>query len=112
MLISWIGAHLIVQDQLTMGDPASLLMYCINILMSLIMLSMTIVMITMSTDSTKRIVEVLTEKNDMTAAADPVKQVKDASPQRSPKHESLGIYGHAYSRSCMHFLNEVLSMRA
>ena len=79
LLISWIGAHLIVQDQLTTGDLASLLMYCMNILMSLVMLSMTIVMITMSTASAKRIVEVLTEKDDMTAAADPVKQVKDGS---------------------------------
>ncbi|SHE33879.1 ABC transporter ATP-binding protein [Bifidobacterium merycicum] len=79
LLISWIGAHLIVQDQLTTGDLASLLMYCMNILMSLVMLSMTIVMITMSTASAKRIGEVLTEKDDMTAAADPVKQVKDGS---------------------------------
>ena len=48
ILISWIGAHMIVQDQLTTGQLMSLLTYCMTILMNLMMLSMIFVMITMS----------------------------------------------------------------
>ncbi|WP_338023644.1 MULTISPECIES: ABC transporter ATP-binding protein [Bifidobacterium] len=79
LLISWVGSHLIVQDRLTTGDLTSLLMYCMNILMSLVMLSMTIVMITMSSASARRIAEVLEERDDMPAAAHPVEQVRDGS---------------------------------
>ena len=75
LLISWVGAHLIVDDQLTAGDLTSLLMYCMNILMSLVMLSMTIVMITMSSASARRIAEVLTEQCDMAQSDDPVREV-------------------------------------
>lgn len=79
LLISWVGSHLIVQNQLTTGDLTSLLMYCMNILMSLVMLSMTIVMITMSAASARRIAEVLTERDDMPVAAHPVETVADGS---------------------------------
>ena len=79
LLISWVGSHLIVQNQLTTGDLTSLLMYCMNILMSLVMLSMTIVMITMSAASARRIAEVLDEKDDMPVAAHPVETVADGS---------------------------------
>ncbi|WP_338070655.1 ABC transporter ATP-binding protein [Bifidobacterium avesanii] len=79
LLISWVGSHLIVQDQLTTGDLTSLLMYCMNILMSLVMLSMTIVMITMSSASARRIVEVLRERDDMPSAAHPVTEGRDGS---------------------------------
>ena len=79
LLISWVGSHLIVQDRLTTGDLTSLLMYCMNILMSLVMLSMTVVMITMSDASARRIVEVLDERDDMPAAARPVTEVRDGS---------------------------------
>lgn len=50
----YLGANLIVAGDLNAGDLTSLLMYCINILMSLVMLSMTIVMITMSSASAPR----------------------------------------------------------
>ena len=79
LLISWVGSHLIVQDQLTTGDLTSLLMYCMNILMSLVMLSMAVVMLTMSSASARRIVEVLGEKDDMPAARHPVTAVADGS---------------------------------
>ena len=79
LLISWVGSHLIVQDRLTTGDLTSLLMYCMNILMSLVMLSMTVVMITMSSASARRIVEVLVERDDMPVAAHPVTEVADGS---------------------------------
>ena len=77
LLISWMGAKLIVGGDLTTGDLTSLLMYCMNILMSLVMLSMTLVMITMSSASARRVAEVIEEHDDMPAAADPVTEVRD-----------------------------------
>lgn len=79
ILISWIGAHLVVQNELTTGQLMSLLTYCMNILMNLMMLSMIFVMITMSSASAKRICEVLTEKPDLADPADPVYEVRDGS---------------------------------
>ncbi len=77
LLISWTGAHMIVQNVLTTGQLMSMLTYCMNILMSLMMLSMIFVMITMSTASAKRICEVLNEKADLANPAQPVYEVKD-----------------------------------
>jgi ATP-binding cassette subfamily B protein len=79
ILISWVGAHMIVSNSLTTGELTSLLNYCMNILMSLMMLSMVFVMITMSAASAQRICEVLEEKADLTNPAEPVYEVKDGS---------------------------------
>ena len=79
LLISWIGAKMIVSDTLTTGELMSLLAYCMNILMSLMMLSMIFVMITMSMASAKRISEVLDEKADITNPDNPVYEVADGS---------------------------------
>lgn len=79
ILISWIGAHMIVQDELTTGQLMSLLTYCMSILMNLMMLSMIFVMMTMSQASAKRICEVLNEKADLTNPENPVTEVKDGS---------------------------------
>lgn len=79
ILISWIGAHLVVHSELTTGQLMSLLTYCMNILMNLMMLSMIFVMVTMSSASAKRICEVLTEKPDLADPADPIHEVKDGS---------------------------------
>lgn len=79
ILISWIGAHLVVQSELTTGQLMSLLTYCMNILMNLMMLSMIFVMVTMSSASARRICEVLTEKPDLADPEDPVHEVKDGS---------------------------------
>ena len=57
LLISWLGANMIVGSSLTTGELMNLLTYCMNILMSLMMLSMVFVMITMSTASAERIVK-------------------------------------------------------
>lgn len=64
--ISWLGAKMIVGSALKTGQLMSLLTYCMNILMSLMMLSMIFVMITMSIASAKRIAEVLNETSDIT----------------------------------------------
>ena len=55
LLISWLGAHMVVQNALSTGHLMSMLTYCMNILMSLMMLSMIFVMITMSMASARRI---------------------------------------------------------
>jgi len=79
LLISWMGAKMVVVDDLLTGELMSLLTYCMNILMSLMMLSMIFVMMTMSSASAQRIAEVLNEKSDLVNPDEPVYQVKDGS---------------------------------
>lgn len=79
ILISWLGAKMIVQNTLTTGELMSLLTYCMNILMSLMMLSMVFVMITMSGASAKRVAEVLEEKADLVNPENPDYKIKDGS---------------------------------
>ncbi len=79
VLISWIGAHMIVQNQLSTGQLMSLLTYCMNILMNLMMLSMIFVMLTMSAASARRVCEVIEEKPDLTNPEEPVYEVADGS---------------------------------
>lgn len=79
LLISWIGAKMIVSSELTTGELMSLLAYCMNILMSLMMLSMVFVMISMSMASIRRISEVLKENSDITDPEEPVYEVPDGS---------------------------------
>ncbi|MBR0397353.1 MAG: ABC transporter ATP-binding protein [Eubacterium sp.] len=79
ILISWLGAKMIVVGDLTTGQMMSLLTYCMNILMSLMMLSMVFVMITLSQASAKRVCEVLNETADITNPEQPVMEVADGS---------------------------------
>ena len=79
ILISWIGAKMIVVNSLTTGELMSLLTYCMNIMMNLMMLSMVFVMITMSIASAERICEVLNEKSDITNPEKPDHEVTDGS---------------------------------
>ena len=79
LLISWVGAKSIVAGNLATGELMSLLTYCMNILMSLMMLSMVFVMVTMSIASAERITEVINEKPDITDPENPVMEVKDGS---------------------------------
>lgn len=79
LLISWMGAKMIVSSELTTGEMMSLLAYCMNILMSLMMLSMVFVMISMSTASVRRIGEVLCEESTIRNTENPVMEVKDGS---------------------------------
>ena len=79
LLISWIGAKMIVAATLTTGELMSLLAYCMNILMSLMMLSFVFVMITMSIASIRRVSEVLNEKSEINNPENPVMEVKDGS---------------------------------
>lgn len=79
LVISWMGAHMIVSNTLTTGDLSMLLTYCMNILMNLMMLSMIFVMVTMSVASARRVAEVLNEKPDITNPENPVMEVADGS---------------------------------
>ena len=79
ILISWFGAKMIVVKSLTTGELMSLLAYCMNILMSLMMLSMVFVMISMSMASMRRIAEVLNETTDIHNPEHPVYEVADGS---------------------------------
>ena len=79
LLISWFGAHLIVVNELQTGQLMSLLTYCMNILMSLMMLSMVFIMITMSQASARRIAEVIEEKSNLTNPENPIMEVPDGS---------------------------------
>lgn len=79
MLISWVGAKMVVHSSLETGQLMSLFTYCMNILMSLMMLSMVFVMISMSTASAKRIAEVLEEKSSLTNPENPDREVSDGS---------------------------------
>lgn len=79
LLVSWIGAKLIVSSELTTGELMSLLAYCMNILMSLMLLSMVFVMISMSIASARRISEVLSEESTLMNPEHPVMEVPDGS---------------------------------
>lgn len=80
MLISWFGAKMIVVDgSMTTGQLMSLFTYTMQILMSLMMISMVFVMVTMARSSAERISEVLEEKSTLTNPENPIYQVKDGS---------------------------------
>ena len=79
ILVSWLGAKQIVIGNMTTGNLMSFFTYIMQILSSLMMLSMVFVMITMSRASAERIVEVLDEESDITNGDDPVYEVKDGS---------------------------------
>ena len=82
ILISWIGARMIITShmtELTTGELSSLITYAIQILFSIMMLTMISVMLTISMSSAKRIVEVLDEEPSIKNPKNPVKEVKDGS---------------------------------
>lgn len=79
LLISWIGARLIVGNEMTTGQLMSVITYAMQILMSLMMLSMVFVMILISRASVERIVEILDEKSDIKSRENPVCEIKDGS---------------------------------
>ncbi len=79
LLISWFGAKMIVSDTLTTGQLMSLLAYCMNILMSLMMVSMIFIMFSMGSAAIERIYEVLEEKSSITNPDDPVYEVRNGS---------------------------------
>lgn len=79
ILASWFSAHYIIQGTMLTGNLVSIVSYTMQILMSLMILSMVFVMITMAKTASERIFEVLTEVPDINDTVDPVCSVKDGS---------------------------------
>ncbi|MDO5793327.1 MAG: ABC transporter ATP-binding protein [Turicibacter sp.] len=85
LLISWFGARLIITTGnnpvtgLSTGQLMSLISYAIQILMSLMMLSMVFVMLTLSRASAERIVEVLEEESNLKNGDHPIDEVTNGA---------------------------------
>lgn len=82
ILICYVGAKTIISSgntELTVGGLSSVMTYGMQVLMSLLMLSMIFVMISMSVTAANRIVEVLEEEGTIKNPENPVMQVKDGS---------------------------------
>ena len=79
VLISWFGGKEIISNNLTTGEFTSLISYALQILISLMFLSMVLVVIMISRASAERVVELLDEKSDLTNNEKAIKEVKDGS---------------------------------
>lgn len=80
LLVAWLGAQLIVVDgTLKTGELMSVITYAMQVLMSLMMLSMIFVMLTMARASAERICEVLNEESTLRNRADPITEVPNGS---------------------------------
>ena len=79
LLISWVGAKLILGGDMTTGQLMSMITYTMQILMSLMMLSMVLVMSTISKAAAVRITEALEEKPSILQAEHPQTRVGDGS---------------------------------
>ncbi len=79
LLISWFSARLIVYGGMTTGELASMMTYVMQILMSLMFISIAMVLITLSKASGDRVAEVLNEIPDITSPDDPVRDIRDGS---------------------------------
>ncbi len=90
LALSWLGAQMIVGSSLTTGELMSMFTYTMNILMSLMMLSMIFVMLSMSLASARRIHEILEEKPSIVNPEHPVMEVADGSIEFD--HVSFGYY--------------------
>ncbi|MBS6798499.1 MAG: ABC transporter ATP-binding protein [Firmicutes bacterium] len=96
ILISWFGARAIVASGndaaigLSTGELISLITYIMQILMSLLMISMIFVMLTMARASGDRIAELLDEESNLHDPENPVYDVKDGSIDFDNVHFSYG----------------------
>lgn len=79
LVASWLGANMIVANDMTTGQLMSVLTYAMSILSSLMMLSMVFMMMVISRASAERITEVLTEKAAIRNPEEPLYEVKDGS---------------------------------
>ena len=79
LAIAWFGAHLIVVDDLTIGQLMSFIIYINQILFALIMLSMLFIQLAMSRASAERILEVLNEKIDLVNPVNGATTIPDGS---------------------------------
>ena len=82
LVVSFVGAKMIIgsgSSELNVGTMQSMITYSVQILMSLMMISMIFVMVTMSVASAKRVAEVLDDESTIKNPDSPVMTVKDGS---------------------------------
>ena len=79
LLISWFGAKMIVGGEMTTGQLMSMMSYAMQVLMSLMMLTMIFVMGAMSRASADRIIEILDEESDIVDGEKNLTAVQDGS---------------------------------
>ena len=82
VFVLFVGSRIVVQSQgslIKVGQISAMLTYGVQILMSLMMLSMIYVMLTMSIEAAKRICEVLDEEPTLHNPTSPVTEVRDSS---------------------------------
>lgn len=107
LLLSWFSAKFIVASHnipelgMTTGQLTTLFAYLMQILISLMMLSIIFVMITMSRASCERIDEVLTEVSDLANCDEPVMELKDGS----VKFENVSLSYNAGRKFCLYDVN-------
>ena len=77
--LSYFGARLIVNNELSTGELTSLFTYIMTMLTSLLFLSFISVMVAMSEASARRIAEIIEEKPDIVSKEAAVKEVKEGS---------------------------------
>ncbi|OBR92568.1 MULTISPECIES: ABC transporter ATP-binding protein [Clostridium] len=105
LLLSWLGAKMIVSKSMTTGELMSLFTYTVNILMSLMIISMVFVMVIMAKSSAERIVEVLDEKSDLTDPEEKaICEVKDGS-------ISFNKVGFSYNKSMDNLVLENVNLK-
>ncbi|MCI2127996.1 MAG: ABC transporter ATP-binding protein/permease [Sphaerochaeta sp.] len=102
LALSWLGAHSIVAGSMTTGELMSVISYTIQILMSLMMISMIVVMLAISRASEQRITQVLETKTDMDTNPNGLTQVADGSVDFDHVDFSYGGKGGAL---CLHDIN-------
>ncbi len=79
IVVAWLGANMIVSETMTTGDMLSLITYSVQILTSLMIVSMVIIQCVMAKASGDRIVEVLDEESSLKNCENPVMKVPDGS---------------------------------
>ena len=93
LLIAWFGSKLIVGSSMTEGELMSMITYSLQVLSSLMMLSMIFVMLTISRASAERVCEVLSEETDLKNPENPIFEVADGSIEFKDTHFSYGKHG-------------------
>ncbi|MDP4176796.1 MAG: ABC transporter ATP-binding protein [Bacillota bacterium] len=79
LLLSWLGAKMILSGTMTTGQLMSFFTYTTSIFLSLMFISMVLVMVIMSKSSAERIIQVLDEKSDLKNCKNPIYEVRNGS---------------------------------
>ena len=80
LFVLFVGSKLVMTGSgIDVGQMSAMITYGVQVLMSLMMISMIYVMLTMSLESIKRLAEVLNEEPTITNPSEPVMEVKDGS---------------------------------